>query len=87
MQATPGLRRHGGRPLAEPLRGTVELSAFFTFLAGYRSSLRACVFGLSRHILAALAVFHDPALLHSRSLSISLARRQKKLLVERNRPS
>ena len=61
--------------------------SFFTFLAGHRSSLRALRSGLSRHILAASAVFHDPALLHSRALSISLARRQKKLLVERNRTS
>ena len=54
MQATPGLRRHGGRLLTEPLRGTVEPSTFFTFLAGHRSSLRALRSGLSRHILAAL---------------------------------
>ena len=45
MQATPGLRRHGGRLLTEPLRGTVEPSTFFTFLAGHRSSLRACIPG------------------------------------------
>ena len=38
-----------------------SLSRFFVCSAGHRSSLRALRCGLSRHILAALAVFHGPS--------------------------
>lgn len=86
MQATPGLRRHGGRTMTEPLRGAVEPSTFFTVLAGHRSSLRACVPGF-RGISSLRSGIPRPGT-SALPVAIDFSRQKaKKLLVERNRTS
>ena len=77
--------RHGGRTVAEPLRGTVELDRFSPVwpVIVVRSAPPVPGFRGISSLAALTPVFHDPALRHSRSQSILFARQAKKLLVER----